>query len=194
MLIPGPLSLNPLMRFLSLLLALLLLSSCYRPMYGGKSWGGEASVSETRLQAVDIANISNEDGQILRNALIDRMYGAGRPDKTSTQLSVKLSSVIEDLGLQKDATTLRKKITYTANYTLTDKTTGKTLLNTKSLAFGSYNYIDAQYASLNSKESAQERALRELANLIVTRILVYYGEGDNAALAPAPTVAPNSAP
>jgi hypothetical protein len=162
------------MRYL--ILALFLLTSCYQPIYGNKV-GGTPTAQEARLNAIAIGNIADEQGQTLRNLLIDRMYGAGRPEKTDARLDITITQTIEDLGLQKDATTLRKRVTFTAVYTLVDAA-NKTVLSTQSRAFATYNYIDAQYGALVSKDSAHKRALHELADLITARLLVYYGEGD----------------
>ncbi len=174
------------MRILILLLIPLLLTSCYRPVYGNKSFGADATVQETRLNRIAIANIPDETGQTLRNFLIDRMYGAGRPAQTDATLSVSLSTVEEDLGLQKDATTLRKKVTYIARYTLTDSATQKRLYSGMSRTFVSYDKIDAQYGVLASRKAATERAMRECSDLIVTQLLAYYGNRDVFPTLPAP--------
>jgi hypothetical protein len=166
------------MRIILVLLLPLLLSSCYRPVYGKRPFGADATAQEKRLNTILIGNIQDESGQTLRNFLIDRMYGAGRPDKTDAILDIGLSSYDEDLGLQKDATTLRKKVTYRANYTLSDSKTHQIMFRRSSRTFVSYDKIDAQYGALVSKEAAQDRALRELADLIVTQLLVYYGQAD----------------
>lgn len=168
----------PIILRLFILLPLLLLSACYRPVYGERPFGADATVQENRLNRIAVANIGDELGQQLRNFLIDRMYGAGRPDKTDATLSIGLSSVEEDLGLQKDATTLRKKVTYVASYTLTDNATQKVLLARSSRTFVSYDKIDAQYGVLVSKSASAERAMRELSDLVVTQLLVYYGQKD----------------
>lgn len=164
------------MRIFIILLLPLLLSSCYRPIYGERPFGAEATAQEKRLNRIFIANIGDELGQQLRNNLIDRMYGEGRPEQTDATLQIGLATTQEDLGLQKDATTLRKKITYIANYTLTDNATNKKLYTGTSRSFVSYDKIDAQYGALSSRENSAQRALRELSDLIVTQLLAYYGQ------------------
>ncbi len=166
------------MRLFIVLLLPLILTSCYRPIYGERPFGAEATVQEKRLNRIAIANISNELGQQLRNHLIDRMYGQGRPEKTDATLQISLATTEENLGLQRDATTLRKKITYIANYILTDSTTQKKLYTGTSRTFVSYNKIDAQYGALSSRENSAQRAIRELSDLIVTQLLAYYGQKD----------------
>ena len=139
----------------------------------------QATQQETRLNRTAIAAIANEQGQILRNFLIDRMYGQGRPEKTDATLSITISQAEEDLGLQRDATTLRRKVTYTAAYTLTDNATHKLLYTGTSRTLVSYDKINAQYGAMVSRESAGKRAMRDLSDLIITQLLVYYGKKDN---------------
>lgn len=166
------------MRFLILIILPVLLASCYRPMYGERPFGAAATQEETRLNSIHIANIPNEQGQILRNFLIDRMYGAGRPDKTDATLSVTISTGETDLGLQRDATTVRKKLVYAGTYFLTDNKTQQSLTSgaVRSIVF--YDKIDAQYGALASKDAAAERALREISDLIVNQLLVYIHRKD----------------
>ena len=166
------------MRLIILLLLPLLLTSCYRPIYGERPFGADATQQENRLNRIFIKNIPDESGQKLRNFLIDRMYGSGRPDKTDATLTIGLTTSEEDLGLQKDATTLRKKVSYKATYLLTDNTTQKSLRSGSVRTFVSYDKIDAQYGVLVSREASLERAMRELSDLIVGQLLVYYGQRD----------------
>lgn len=166
------------MRIFLVLLLPLLLTSCYRPVYGERPFGAEATTQQKRLNHITIENISNELGQQLRNNLIDRMYNDGRPDKTDASLQIGLATSEEDLGLQKDATTLRKKINYFANFVLTDNATHKKLYSGSARTFVSYDKIDAQYGALSSRENSAQRAIRELSDLIVTQLLVYYGQKD----------------
>ncbi len=169
------------MRLFLVLMLPLLLVSCYRPIYGERPFGAEATTQQKRLNRIAIANISDELGQQLRNQLIDRMYNEGRPDKTDAMLKISLATTEEDLGLQKDATTLRKKINYIASFVLTDNATQKKLYTGRARTFVSYDKIDAQYGALSSREHSAQRAIRELSDLIVTQLLVYYGQKDYSA-------------
>jgi LPS-assembly lipoprotein len=162
-------------RALFFLLPLLLLTACYQPVYGGKSFSSAPTAQENRLNRVALGNIPDENGQQLRNLLIDRMYTAGRPDKPAHQLNVTLTSLEEKLGLQKDATTTRARLTLSTSYALVDTATGKTVFSNSARSVVSYNILDAQYATLASKENAYDRALRELSDMIVGRLLLYFG-------------------
>ncbi|MBY0429360.1 MAG: hypothetical protein K2Q32_09100 [Alphaproteobacteria bacterium] len=166
------------MRILLLLLFPLLLTSCYRPVYGERPFGASSTTQENRLNRIAISNIGDEAGQQMRNFLIDRMYGSGRPDKTDATLSVGLGKTEEDLGLQPDGTTLRKRVTYVASYTLSDNATGRVLYSGHSRSVVYYGKLVAQYGVLVTREASLERGLRDLSDAIVRNLLVFYGQQD----------------
>lgn len=153
---------------------ILLLSACYQPLYGNKGFLGAAAAPEARLNTVELAGIQGEQGQKLRNFLIDRFYGAGRPAKPRYRLDVRLTPLEEKLGLQKDATTTRARLTLTAEYDLLDTATRKILFTARSNSAVSHNILGEQYATLASKEDAYQRGLKDLAELITTRVLLYF--------------------
>lgn len=166
------------MRYFLLLLFPLLLSSCYRPVYDERPFGADATTQENRLNRIAISNIGDEAGQQMRNFLIDRMYGSGRPQKTDATLGVGLSKTEEDLGLQRDGTTLRKRVTYVASYTLSDNASGRVLYSGYSRTTVYYGKLIGQYGVLVTREASLERALNDLSDAIVRNLLVFYGKND----------------
>jgi LPS-assembly lipoprotein len=181
------------MRFL-FLIPLLLLAACYHPLYGSKDFSGTPSAQEKNLNSIFIAGIPDENGQRLRNLLIDRFYGAGRPATTSTRLEVQLVAFEEKLGLQKDATTTRARLNLTSNYTLFDSATNKPLFRATSRSTVSYNILDDQYATLALKEDAYSRGVRELSELMTTRLLLYFSNGGGPSKPPASITPPAPEP
>lgn len=158
-----------------LLLALLLpLTGCYEPVYGNKGFGAEQTEQEAKLNNVAIANIPDENGQKLRNLLIDRFYGNGRPINSEQRLDVRLIANEVKLGLQKDATTRRARLEVTAAYDLVDVKSAQKLFSASSRTTVNYNILDQQYGTLASKENAYARALEDIANLITARLLLFY--------------------
>ncbi len=164
------------MRHLPLLF-LLALSACYHPLYGDKPLGEAPTAQEQKLNAVFLGAVDGEKGQKLRNLLIDRMYGQGRPLHADTTLNIELSTIEENLGLQKNAVTARARLTVSVVYTLVDNATRKPLFTGKSRSIVSYNTLDEQYATLASKEDAYTRALTEIADRMVNRLLLYFDSG-----------------
>src|ERR1700742_1233580 len=113
-------------RMLVYLLALCMLVSCdFHPIYGSH---GENTPVAVALNQVAIDNIPDRQGQTLRNELIDRMYGKGRPHDPKYHLTISLRETEEGIGLLPNATTTLTELTIYADYSLTDEK-GKVLTN-----------------------------------------------------------------
>lgn len=165
------------MRFLFMALLLLPLTACYHPLYGNKPRTMEsASAQEEKLNAIFITSIPDENGQYLRNLLIDRFYGQGRPIHPAYRLDITIAAKEEKLGLQKDATSTRARLNITATYTLFEKESGKSLFSATSRSTTNYNILDQQLGTLTSRENASQRGLKEIADLMTTRLLLYFGQ------------------
>lgn len=163
-------------RRLGLLAALALgplaLGGCgFTPVYGSR---GAATAPVQQLAQVQIDPIPERTGQVLRNKLIDRFYESGRPGNADYRLVVNLSAAEEGLGIRRDATATRARLTVQANYELIEAKTGKVAYRTFSRAVVSYNLLEAQYATLVAQQDAYERALTELADDVRTRLALFF--------------------
>ena len=168
----------PLFALPLLLIALLTLTGCYQPVYGQKPLLASPTAQEQKLNQVAITGIPEVDGQKLRNLLIDRFYFSGRPEKPDYALGVRLSVQKEKLGILKDATASRARLTLTASYTLTQNASGKVLFSGNSHSMVAYNIVDPEYATRGAEENATDRGLRELADLITTRVALALNQQD----------------
>jgi len=164
------------MRFSKILplLGLLALCACYQPLYGDKPLNGEPTEQEIKLNSVALGGVDGENGQKLRNLLIDRMYGMGRPAKTDTRLEIELKVTEEQYGLQKNGITARARDIIVANFKLIDGATHKELLAATARSVVDFDILDEQYATLNSREDAIRRGLTEVSDRIVKRLLLYF--------------------
>jgi hypothetical protein len=179
----------------ALIVSLFALTACYTPLYGAK--GLSATTQEQSLNDIFIGAIDGENGQKLRNLLIDRMYYNGRPAKASRNLEVTLTVVEEHLGLQKDAVTTRARLNVNAEYKLSVASLGKVLLADKTRSIVSFDILTQDYATLASRENAYDRALKEVADRITTRVLLYFhdnGPSNDIAVAPMNVVPAQTAP
>lgn len=163
---------------LSMLLMLALLSgglgACgFTPVYGTAGRPNAAAV-ESALANVQIDPITDRNGQVLRNNLIDRFYADGRPASPRYRLSVGLAATEEELGIQKDATATRARLRLQASYELIDTTNGQVVYRTFSRSVISYNLLDSQFAILATKQDAYDRGLTELADDIRARLSLYF--------------------
>jgi LPS-assembly lipoprotein len=154
--------------------ALLALAACgFEPMYGTDS--AESRTVSTALPDIEVASISDRDGQYLRNLLMDRLYQHGRPGEAPYILKFgTLSKNIVDLGIQKDATATRAQIQITAHMDLIDKNTGKAVLQRDLKTVGAYNLLDDQLATLVSQQNITESILQEMRDDAVTQLSLYF--------------------
>ncbi|MBI1273017.1 MAG: hypothetical protein GC131_02895 [Alphaproteobacteria bacterium] len=160
-------------------LAFLLAACGFSPVYGPGAGGADAPTA-AKMNRIYIENIEDRAGQKLRNMLIDRMYIGGRPAQTDYRLDVKLTSYEADLAIRKDATSARSQLNMLAHYALSDRASGKVLLEGDTNAIASYNRVDAQYAVLAAEKNAQDRALRDISNKLINRISLFMANMDKA--------------
>lgn len=160
------------MKAAVVLLALCLgLAGCgYRALYGEST----TSVSSEDLARIYVAGISDRPGQQLRNNLVARLNPSGQPAQPAYTLNVLLGITSTGVSLSRDNTTSRTSITTSAKFTLIDSATGKAVFTATSRATDAYDVLVSDYATLVSRDDAVNRALREIADDIRTRLAVYF--------------------
>ena len=157
------------------LLGSLLLTGCgFTPIYASK---GEGRLStQTALNNIKIEKIPNEYGVYLHNKLMDRLYFNGRPTAPEAQLHVSFTTSEVDLGIKKDATSTRSRLTISANFILQALNEKAVLLKGQASTIASYSKLDAQYGTLATQRDAYKRALNEISEQIVNRLSLFYAE------------------
>lgn len=164
------------MKKLSTLIVVLLclgLSGCgWHPLYG--DGGANKPTTVAALNRIALAAIPDRDGQMLRNLLIDRMYGAGRPTQPAYRLEIALQQYRAGLGIRKDATAARSQLNVTARCRLVNTRNEQQVLTFDTNTIVSYNVVDAQYAALVAEQNAHERALQDIAEKIVNRLALHF--------------------
>jgi LPS-assembly lipoprotein len=154
-----------------LAIALLALAGCgFRPLYGERS---AASVAAPELAAIQIDSISNREGQLVRNSLLDKMQPRGAAPKPLYRLQVGVGIARESLGVRIDDTATRGNLTMNASYTLIDLASGKPLMSANSRAVSSYNILDSDFATVISENDAIRRTAAEVSEEIKTRVAIF---------------------
>ncbi len=149
------------------------LAGCgWRPMYG--DLGGRESVAHAAFQEIQVGVIPDRSGQILRNFLIRQLNPAGRPTDPRYRLDVTVAESVQDLGVLQDDTATRANVIVNASYRLTEIDTGTALTSGSLTAITSSNILRDEYATRVATESARDRGLRELSNLIRLRLGLYF--------------------
>lgn len=155
--------------------AFLLMSCGFKPVYGTHS-SDDTPVAE-QMNQVAVDGIANRQGQIMRNELIDRMYGKGRPAKPTYHLLVTLKESEEALGIQADATSTRTLMNMYATYILSDLK-GREILHGTAHSISSFNTLVDEYGNLSAHNAAIERTVHECSEQIVNRLSLYFAEKD----------------
>ncbi|WP_299437459.1 LPS assembly lipoprotein LptE [uncultured Rhodospira sp.] len=148
---------------------LLALAACgFRPLYGRRGRGGPA------LSSIAVEPIPERMGQLLRNALLDRLQPAGQ---TRHVLQAQVTLVDQDLGIQSnDRATLGNLYATVTWRLLTPTGEGRRRLDLEetSRSAVTYNILDNQYATEQSRRAAQRAIADDLAATIETRLAAYF--------------------
>jgi LPS-assembly lipoprotein len=88
---------------------------------------------------------------------------------------VELEEAKEGLAIQIDNTITRFNLTLTANYFLTDARTGTAVTAGSLRATASYNVLQSDFANVIAERDAQQRAARNVADELKTRLAVFFG-------------------
>ena len=149
------------------------LSGCgFRPLYGRA--GDDASGASGHLAAVRVSPIPDRMGQILRNALLDRLTPRGRPQKALYQLDVSLEPTRSDLVILQDATSTFAKVRIKAKFALTDIASGAPLTRGKSESTTIFNIVESEFANIKAETAARGRAVNEISDDIRLRLGLFF--------------------
>jgi len=164
---------------LKALIFLLPLCGCgFAPMYGG---GAGESVSQ-KLDLVDVSNIPERTGQMLRLSLETQLHAAGAPAAELYALNVNYSIGIGGIGVQQDTATTRNRFTATANWTLSPiGNPGAPLTSGTAATEDAANIIDQQYFALTLEtDTVNQQLADQIAAQITAQVAAYFKSHPNA--------------
>lgn len=148
------------------------LAACgFRPLHGQQD--SDASVAAA-LAAVRIEPLRDRVGQQMHNFLRDRLNPQGQPSAPTYRLRVQLTESLSELGVRRDETATRANLRINAEFFLVEHGGGGELFAGRSTSTTSYDILENPFASTVSEEDARERALREVADDIRTRLAIYF--------------------
>jgi len=159
--------------------ALLALCACgFSPVYGGQ----DGAIASTQLDEINVRNIPERPGQILRDSLETKLHAAGAPTTELYSLNVTYSIVSAGIGVLEDTSTTRNRFTATASWTLTPiGDPAKTLTSGAATAMNAENIIDQQYFALTLQGDTVNRQLAdEVAAQITAQIAAWFRAHPNA--------------
>jgi LPS-assembly lipoprotein len=142
-----------------------------RPLYGsGATLTSGATGEVTPLSSISVKAVGSRPAQIVRNQLVFLLNGGAQPQAT-TRYSVGLnvsagtSSAAYVQRTSEDEPTAGS-VTMRGAYDITDNTTGQVIRTGSRQVVSSFDVPRQQFSALRAERDAQERAGRELAELL----------------------------
>jgi LPS-assembly lipoprotein len=157
-------------RTASLLVLVALLSSCgFSPLYlKGKQ------NAQPELTTIEISNIADRKGQVLKNMLIDQLTPQGQSAHLSYVLDVTVESSIRNLGVRSNDRATRAIMKVQASYSLLRTSDQSKILSGTSGATSGYDILDSDFATLSSQKDAMNHSLRAIAQDIKLRLSLLF--------------------
>lgn len=145
-------------------LLLLLPAACnLAPVYSG----GSAGAAQSLLGAVEVSDIPDKKGFLVRDRLIRRL---DQQEAARYRLDVVLDDRIEGFGVRGDNTIIRERRTLRARYRLVELATDKVVLDTTASADAGIDVVSSEYAVVAAEETAMGRLADDIADQIVARL------------------------
>ncbi len=152
------------------LAGLAVISACtVRPLYS-TSGPQTGAVAPARLSAVTVKPATTRVGLEVRIHLIFLLNG-GKGEPATAPYSIELSvfsvnSAGATIQITRDSEPTAGVVTATSNYSITDTKTGSVVASGKRSMVASYDIPRQEFAALRALRDAENRAARELAELL----------------------------
>jgi LPS-assembly lipoprotein len=152
------------------------LSGCgFEPVYMPTA-SGKAGVAQRELAAIQVDQIPDRPGQLLRQALQDRLEGAGSEVAHRYDLSVSFGISGEGIAVEQTTIATRLRLVGSATWTLTAQDPGRTKLTSGTAkAVDAINLFDTQiFAADLENEAITRRVAGALADQITLQLATYF--------------------
>ena len=160
-------------------LACLSLAGCgFHPLHGA----GEASAN-AKLPDIFVAVIPGRSGQLLRQALQERLAGSSEAEPQGYTLRVGYALNSEAIAINGDNTSGRNRVVGRANWTLSTVAPAPVVIASgDARSMDGFNNVEAQYFfSTLASDTTSQRVADNLAGSITTQISTWFVEHPDAA-------------
>ena len=149
------------------------LSGCgFKPLYAPST--SEPAGPQGDLAAVQVALIPERSGQLLRQALQQRL-DRGEALRKRYELAVRYSLQVDVVGFQFDASVTRERVSGTGAWTLKALDTGATVSTGVARSLDGLDILDQQYFSADvANETVQRRLAQNIASEITTQVAAFF--------------------
>jgi LPS-assembly lipoprotein len=157
-------------QLLPLSLALPTLAGCgWEPLYADPQTGK----ASTALRAIKVLPIPERVGQMLETGLRQSFNPDEIPTKPHYNLSVTLTYVLQDLGIQSQGLGTRGEVQMSATYHLVDVTNNKELQTGSIHASDSFDIQANGYSTVVAQDDAKVRVVEEIRREMVARLTMF---------------------
>jgi LPS-assembly lipoprotein len=163
--------------FLLALCAVALAGCGFQPLLGR---AGDSSDAIEQLAAIRIEPIPDRSGQVLRNALLDRLTPQGQTQASRYVLRIRLQEPRQTILLRRDDIISRSSYSAQASYELRDAQ-GQRLFSGGSSFTTDYEIATSEFATRTSLENARDRVMELVANDIRNQLALGFRQRQNAA-------------
>ena len=138
--------------------------------------GGGSAAAGAKLRTVFVPVMPERSGQLFREALQARLQGTDASVAKRYELNAPLTLNVEGLGIQRDTSTTRFRITGATSWTLFDLTPQHAVVTTGyARLLDGYDNIDEQYLFTQfANEAATRRITSNLASQVVEQIATFF--------------------
>jgi LPS-assembly lipoprotein len=160
-------------------LALLALSGCgFAPLYGG----AQGQAASAGLESVQVQNIPERTGQLLRLSLEQQLHAQGQPVTEQYTLIVNYGIDQTGEGLQADSSTTRTRFDAHAAWRLSPiGNPAITLISGNATAMDALNIIDQQYFASNLEtETVNQQLADEISAQITAQLAAWFRAHPNS--------------
>lgn len=163
-------------RHLLAMLGLAPLTGCgFQPVYM-RTASGNPGPAQRELETIHVALIPERPGQLLRQALQQRLHGTQEGDDWRYDLGVLFWITGEGIAVLPDTTSTSTRLTAHANWVLVARDSTHTVVTSGSArALESYNTFDTQYFN-NDLENQQvtKQLADQVADQITLRLATFF--------------------
>ena len=147
-------------------------------MYGEQATGPAVT---QEMAAISIDPIDDRLGQLVRNALLDRVTPMGSPREPIYRLKVRVTEEREDVGLRQDASVTRANYRLNGQFQLVEIATDTPLMTGNTWTATAYDVVQQDFSTVVAQRDAERRLAVELAEEIRTRLAIYFGREEEKA-------------
>lgn len=154
------------------------LAGCgFEPLLGR---AGDSADAIEELAATRIEPIPDRSGQVLRNALLDRLTPQGQAPGTRYVLRIRVSEPRQTILLRRDDVISRSSYSAQATFDLRDAQ-GQRVFSGSSSFTTDYEIATSEFATRTSLENARDRVMELVANDIRNQLALNFRQRKNAA-------------